>query len=141
MVRRVAGGATDVVLAVYRVDGIHVLRATRVAGQAPRVDFLRGSALEQEYLGFVAAPRHMVRTRTMAAFAPLFRRTAFRIESRLPVRSLLPGVVDILVASLAGFGAEVLGSPGRRHAGRRYTGRRHTGGFSILRRNWWGGLP
>src|SRR5579864_948415 len=46
-VRGVAGGATDVVFRVLRVDGVHVLRATGVAGQAARVN-LFGRALKRE---------------------------------------------------------------------------------------------
>ena len=40
MVRRMTGDATDVVLRVDRVDGVHVLRATGVATHTAGVDFL-----------------------------------------------------------------------------------------------------
>jgi len=39
--RRMTGGATDIVLRVDRVDGVHVLRSTGVATQAAGIDFLR----------------------------------------------------------------------------------------------------
>lgn len=40
VVRRMAGNTTDVILRVQRVDGIHVLRAACVTGQAALVDVL-----------------------------------------------------------------------------------------------------
>jgi DNA helicase TIP49 (TBP-interacting protein) len=40
MVRRVARGATDVVLGVLGIDGVHMLRTTDVAGEAASVDIL-----------------------------------------------------------------------------------------------------
>src|SRR5271169_2671687 len=109
MVRRMARDAADVVLCVYRVDGVHVLSAASVAGQTTRVDFFRRSVLEQEYLCFVTAACHVVGARTMATFATLFRRTAFRVEGRLPVWRFLPTVIDFLVTGLAGLGAQELG--------------------------------
>ena len=103
VVRRMAGDATDIVLGVYRVNGIHMLRATRVATQTAGVDFFRGSILEYEYLGLVAAARHVVGSRTVATFATLMGRSAFRIQRRLPVRRLLPAIVDFLMTGLAGL--------------------------------------
>src|SRR5271170_3735742 len=125
MVRRMAGDATDVVLAVYRVDGVHVLSAAGVAGQTTRVDFLRRSTLEHKDLRFVTAARHVVGARTMAALAALVRRPAFCIEGRLPVRRFLPTVVDFLVTGLAGLGAQVLRGlrRWRRRGGRGCAGR------------------
>jgi len=79
MVRRMAGDTTDVVLRVYRVDGVHVLSAAGVAAQTARIDSLRRSILEHEDLGLVAAARYVFRARTMAAFASLFRGTALFI--------------------------------------------------------------
>ena len=109
MVRRVARDATDGVLAVYRVDGVHVLSAAGMAGQTTRVDFLRRSILKYKDLGFVAAAGHVIGARTVATFATLFRRTALRVEGRLPVGRFLPTVVDFLVTGLAGLGAQILG--------------------------------
>jgi hypothetical protein len=40
VMRRMAGNATDVVLGMFRINGVHVLRATGVASQAASVDFL-----------------------------------------------------------------------------------------------------
>ena len=48
VVRRIAGNATDLVPRVLGVDRIHVLRATRVAAQAARVNFFRGGFFEEE---------------------------------------------------------------------------------------------
>jgi hypothetical protein len=55
----------------------------------------------------------------VAALAPLMRWTPFCIEGRLPVRRLLPTVVHILVACLAGLCADVAGG-GRRGSGGRW---------------------
>lgn len=85
-----AGDATDIVLGVYRVDGIHMLRAARVATQTAGVDFFRRSILEHEYLRLVTAARHMVGSGTMATFATLMGWSAFRIQRRLPMRRFLP---------------------------------------------------
>ena len=40
VVRRMAGDATDAILRMLRIDGIHVLRTAGVAGQALLIDFL-----------------------------------------------------------------------------------------------------
>ena len=45
-----AGDAADVILRMYRIDGVHVLRAAGVAGQAAFIDCLRGCLFEQEEL-------------------------------------------------------------------------------------------
>ena len=81
MVRRMAGNATDIVLRVDRVNGIHVLRAACVTSHATSVDFLGRSILEHEYFRFVAAAGHMVGAGAMAALAALLRRTALNLSS------------------------------------------------------------
>src|SRR5208282_416844 len=131
MVRRVTRDAADVILAVYRVDGVHVLSATGVARQTTGVDFFRRSILEHKDLGFVPAARHVVCARTVAALATLVRSSSFRVESRLPVRGFLPTVIDFLVTGLAGLGAQILGGFGR---WRRRGGRGCAGGLSSLSR-------
>src|SRR5580698_4753053 len=108
-----AGDAADAVLAVYRVDGVHVLSAAGVAGQTAGIDLFRRSILKYKDLGFVTAAGHVIGSRAMAALATLVRRSAFRVEGRLPVRRFLPTVVDFLVTGLAGLGAQVLGGFGR----------------------------
>src|SRR5271155_3558451 len=133
MVWRVAGDAADVILAVYRVDRVHVLSAAGVARQTAGVDFFRRSILEHKDLGFVAATRDVIRAGTVAALA---RRSCFRVEGRLPVRSLLPTVVDFFVTGLAGLGSQILGRIG----GRRFGGRGCTGGLSSVGRCRWGSL-
>jgi hypothetical protein len=130
MVRRMAGDATDVVLAVYRVNGVHVLSATGVAGQATGVDFFRRSRLEDEDLGFVAAARNVVRTWSVAALATLLRGATFRVEGGLPVRRFLPVVIDFLVAGFAGLRPQVFGDIGRRSTGGGCAGR-----LNVLGRN------
>ena len=79
MVRRMTGNATDVILGVNGVDGVHVLRATFVARHAPGIDVLGRSALEHKYLGFVAATGYMIGARAMTTLAALLRRPAFFI--------------------------------------------------------------
>ena len=108
MVWRMAGNATDVILRVYRVDGVHVLRAPGVARHAARIDFLGRSVLEGEDFGYVPAARYVVGTGAVATFATLVRRTAFGIESSLPVRRFFPAIVDFLVAGLAGLRTHIL---------------------------------
>jgi hypothetical protein len=103
MMRRMAGNAADVVLRMHRIDGIHVFGASGMARQAAGVDLLRRVILEDKNLGDVPAASNMRRSGPVAAFASLVRRAAFRIERRLPVRALLPAVVDVRVASLADF--------------------------------------
>jgi hypothetical protein len=48
MVRRMAGDATDAILRMFRVDRIHVLRATGMASQAALVDLLGGMIFKVE---------------------------------------------------------------------------------------------
>jgi len=117
MVRRMAGDATDVVLGVDRVDGVHVLSATSMATHAAGVYFLGRSVLEYEDLGFVAAARYVVGAGPVAALTSLVRWTTFRIEGGLPMWCLLPTVVDLLVTGFAGFRSHVLGDFGRRRSG------------------------
>src|ERR1700733_11969066 len=104
-----AGDAADVIPRMLGVDRVHVLRAAGVAGQAAIVDFLGRMILEDENLGFVAASSDVRSSRAMTAFASLMRWPAFRIERRLPVRRLLPIVVNSFVAGLAGFCPDVTG--------------------------------
>src|SRR5580658_10152454 len=94
---------------MLRVDRVHVLRATGVAGQAALVDFLGRMIFEDENLRFVAAAGDVSGSRPMASFASLMRWAAFRIERRLPVRRLFPIVVDSFVTGLACLCADVIG--------------------------------
>jgi hypothetical protein len=103
MMRGMAGNAADVILRMQRIDGIHVFGGTGVARQAAGVDLLRRVILEDKYFGDIPATSHVRRSGPMTAFASLVRRAAFRIERGLPVRTLLPGAVNVVVASLADF--------------------------------------
>ena len=78
-----------------------------MAGQAAGTCLLARPPREREYLGFVAAARHVFRTRTVAALAALLRRAALFVQCRLPVRRFLPAVVNLLVTGLAGLGPHV----------------------------------
>jgi hypothetical protein len=101
MMWRMAGNAADVVLRMHRIDGIHVFGATGVARQAAGVDLLRRVVLKNKNLGDIPAASDVRRSGPVAALASLVRRTAFRIERGLPMRTLLPSVVNVLVAGLA----------------------------------------
>jgi len=103
VMRRVARSAAHVVLRMHRIDGVHVLRTTGVAGEALSVDFFGGVFAEDENLGLVAAAGNVRRTGTVAAFASLVRRAASCVERSFPVRCCFPVLVDVCVASLAGF--------------------------------------
>lgn len=127
VMRRMAGDATDVVLRVSRVDSVHVLRPACVATQAAGIDFFRGSVLERVYLGHVAAPRDVIRPGTMAALAALLGWATLFIQCGLPVRGLLPGVVDFLMTGFAGLGAHIF-----RSVRGRLTGLGSFGGWGAL---------
>src|ERR1700678_2332269 len=100
---RVAGRATHVVLRMLGVDCVHVLRATGVASQAAGVDLFGRVIFEDENLGDVSPARDVRRSGTVATLASLVRRAVFGVERRLPVRRCFPVLVDVCVASLAGF--------------------------------------
>jgi hypothetical protein len=103
VVRRMAGRAAYIILRMHRIDGVHVLRAARVAGKALGVDFFRGVLAENENLGLVTAASHVRGPGAMATFASLMRRPAFGIECGFPVRCCFPVLVDLCVTSFAGF--------------------------------------
>jgi hypothetical protein len=71
MVRRMAGDATDIALRMQGIDGLHLLGAGRMAGQAAIVNFLGGMVFENENLSYVAASSDVRRSRTMASLAAL----------------------------------------------------------------------
>jgi hypothetical protein len=50
-----AGDATDIVLGMDRVDGVHVLSAAGMAGEAALVDLFARVILENENLSDVSA--------------------------------------------------------------------------------------
>lgn len=106
LMRGVAGDATDVRSFMLGVAGIHVLRATRVARQAPLVNVLGRVIVKDENLARVAAAFHVRATWPVAVLAPVFRDAAF-LECLLPVRAFFPTVVNVFVAGLAGFRANV----------------------------------
>jgi hypothetical protein len=108
VVRRMAGNATHIIPGVLRVDDIHVLVAAGMARQAARINFFSGVVLENENLCLISTARNVICSRTVASFATLVGWTALGIERRLPMRSFLPIIVDILVAGLAGVGADII---------------------------------
>src|SRR5450631_64226 len=127
VMRRVAVETSDIAAGVGGLRKMGLLVTFAVAGQTAGTRFLPGNIFEREYLGFIAAAVHMVRSRTMAALATLVGGGGLFIQCRLPVRCLLPGVVNVFVTGLAGLRSHVLGAVGRRRAGHR-----RAGGFRTL---------
>ena len=113
VVRRVAGDATDVRSFVFGVAGIRLLVVTGVAGEAALVDFLGRMILENKNLGFIAAAIHVRAAWPVAILAAVLGEAAF-LEGLLPMRALLPAVIKIFVARLAGFRAHERGCGFRR---------------------------
>lgn len=72
-----------------------------MAGEAAFVDLLAGVIGEDEDFRFIAAASDVSGARAVTAFASLVRRAALGIKRSFPVRRLLPGVVNLLVAGLA----------------------------------------
>ena len=112
VVRRMAGDATDVILQMNGVDGVHVLRAARMAVQAASADLLRRCALKSENLGLVSSAVDVGLPRTVATFAALPRRAFLRIQSRYKMRRILKMLEEILgghvcVAGFAGLRSNV----------------------------------
>src|ERR1700733_13178182 len=70
----------------------------------------------------------MVRSRAMAALAPLLRGATFLVKCGLPVRCFLPTLIDRLMTVLAGFRSYILGTFG----GRRTSDRRAGGGSALI---------
>jgi hypothetical protein len=110
----VAIEAADVAAGVGRFGKMGLLVSFTVAGQTTGAGLLPGVVFEDEYLGFVAAAFHMFGSRTVASFAALLRGTGFLIKGGLPVGRFLPTVVNLFMARLTGFRADVLGGIGRR---------------------------
>ncbi len=79
MVRRMTGNATDIVLGVNGVNGVHVLRAAFVAGHATSIDVLGRSVFEHKDFGFIAATSHVISARAVTTFAALLRWAALFI--------------------------------------------------------------
>jgi len=107
--RRVAVNAAYLVLPVERIRAIEVSWPGSMAGEAARIDFLRGMLREDENLRLVTTARDVSGSRAMAPLASLMRRAASRVESRLPVGSFLPTAINVLVASLTDLRADVIG--------------------------------
>src|ERR1700685_1383995 len=65
--------------------------------------------LEDEDLGYVAASGDVRCTGTVATFASLMGWTSVRIKRCLPVRGLLPSLVNVLMAGHADFRTHIAG--------------------------------
>lgn len=71
MMRRVTGDAAHVILAVQRVDRIHVLGTAGMAGETAFVDLFGGMIGEDEDFRFVASAGNVGGTGTVTSFASL----------------------------------------------------------------------
>jgi hypothetical protein len=107
VVRRMAGDAADVIFRMLRVDGVHVLRAAGVAAQAARINLFGGGFFEKEQLGGVGRISGVAGSGPVTILAAVLRDASFLVRL-LPVRALLPAIVNVRVAGLAGFRTCVL---------------------------------
>ena len=108
MVRRMAGDATNAILLMFRVEGIHVLRAADMAVEAAGVDLLRGSGLKLENLRFVATAVDVGLAGSVASFATVPLGTLLGIQRSDEVGRVFIALEKtlgrhILMARLAGF--------------------------------------
>src|SRR5450432_1048958 len=120
--RRVAVETADIVAGVGGLRKMRLRMTFSMAAQAAGAGLLPGMLLEYEYLRLIAAARHVVGARTVTSFTSLLCRTARLVESGLPMRRFLPGVVDFFVAGLAGFRSHILRGLGGSRSGRRCAG-------------------
>ena len=109
MVRRMTGDATDITLRVQGIDGLHLLGAGRMAGQATIIDFLGGMVFENKNLRHVTPAGNVGCPWTVASFASLFGGSPATVVQCFPVWSLFVIVVDILMAGLACIRPDVIG--------------------------------
>jgi hypothetical protein len=123
---RVAIEAADVAAGVGGFGKMGLLVAFAVASQTTGAGFLPGMIFEDEYLGFVAATFHVLGSGAVAGFAALLRGAGILIKGGLPVGRFLPAVLNLFMACLAGFGANVLRRIGRRTGGGMHCGRWRT---------------
>lgn len=109
VVSRMAIQAAQVVVAVRRPGKIHMIFAGGVALETALVDLFCRRSFEAENVLGIAWVVDMRPGCPVARFASLLGRTATLVEGGLPVRGFVEVVVDILVARLASFGANILG--------------------------------
>jgi len=108
MVWRVAGGAAHIVRRVHRVDGLELLTITPMAGQTTVIHFFRRMALAKDKnLADITSALDVRGTRSVAVLAAMLG-DATLLECLLPVLALLPILIKLFVASLAGFAAGVI---------------------------------
>jgi len=108
-----------------------------MACQAAVIDVFGRMFLEDEDLRYVAASGDVRCTGTMATFASLTGWTSVRVKRCLPVRGLLPSLVDVLMAGHANFRTHIAGSSRVLRIRRRLGGIAGFGGGCLARR---GGL-
>jgi hypothetical protein len=92
-----------------RPGKIHMIFAGGVALETALVDLFCRRSFEAENVLGIAWVVDMRASCPVARFASLLGRTATLVEGGLPVRGFVEVVVDILVARLASFGANILG--------------------------------
>ena len=110
VVRRVAVQTTHIAVGVGRLCEVRMLLTFAVAAQAAGAVFLPRMLAENVNLAFITTTGNVLRPRPVAAFTALLRGTSPRVQSRLPMGRLCPGVVDFLVTGFAGIRPYILRS-------------------------------
>jgi len=113
VVRRMAVYATYSVLAMYGVDGVHMLGAAGVTAKARVIYGFDRSLLEYKNLADIPAAFNVRPARAMARFASLLRRSPLGVEGSFPMWRLRPVVVDIFVAGLTSLRPNIIRRIGR----------------------------
>lgn len=107
VVRRMAIQTAHIVLVVHGPSKIHLLFPRCVAGHTALVNRLRARRFKTKNLLRVARIIRVGRARPVAALAPLMRCAIALVQCCLKVRRSFVALKKILVADLAGFGADV----------------------------------
>src|ERR1700686_424978 len=104
----VAIKAPNVATGMGRFRKVGLVAALAVAGQATGAGLLPRMIFENVNLSLVTTARNVVRSGPVAAFTTLVR--WFLVLRGLPVRRLLPTVIDFFVTGFAGLRSHVLGT-------------------------------
>jgi hypothetical protein len=104
-----AAQAAQIVVAMRRPRKIHMFFAGAVALQAALINFLWRRSFEAENSLRITRVVDMGGGRPVTSLASLFGWTSTCVEGSFPVGGFVEVVVDILVARLASFGANILG--------------------------------
>jgi len=106
-VHRVTVHASNVVLEVLRAKKVRVLFSELMALQTLLARFLPGEFFEADDLAYISG-LGVLFSGTVAGFAALPLHAMMLVEQRLPMGSAIVGLANVLMAGLAGIGANVL---------------------------------